>query len=111
MRSDARTNDGGMIISGRHAAPDPGLDLVRPEDEVGRFDRSYVGQIIFLRWLITLAYPAIVLAGLIPMHPLALLGSAGWVAATSVLATWHWRQFAARPCRLAPRRCRHPSCA
>ncbi len=92
MRSDARTNDGGMTFSGRHAAPDAGLDLVRPEDEVGRFDRSYVGQIVFLRWLITLVYPAIVLAGLIPMHPLALLGSAGWVAATSVLATWHWRQ-------------------
>jgi diguanylate cyclase (GGDEF)-like protein len=81
-----------MTLSGRRAAPDAGLDLVRSEDEVGRFDRSYVGQIVLLRWLITLVYPAIVLAGLIPMHPLALLGSAGWVAATSVLATWHWRQ-------------------
>ena len=92
MRFEARTNDGGMTFSGRYAAPDAGLDLVRPEDEVGRFDRSYVGQIVLLRWLITLVYPAIVLAGLIPMYPLALLGSAGWVAATSVLATWHWRQ-------------------
>jgi diguanylate cyclase (GGDEF)-like protein len=92
MQSDARTDGGRTAISGQRAAPDPGLDLVRPEDEVGRFDRSYVSQTVFLRWLITLAYPAIVLAGLIPMHPLALLGSAGWVAATSVLATWHWRQ-------------------
>ncbi|MEE8347126.1 MAG: GGDEF domain-containing protein [Dehalococcoidia bacterium] len=68
------------------------MDLVRPEDEVGRFDRPYMGHIILLRWLITLTYPAIVLGGLIPMHPLALLGSAGWLTFTSVVATWRWLQ-------------------
>ena len=92
MRSEARAERGSSAFSGPDTDSDPGLDLVRPEDEVGRFDRRYVGHIVLLRWLMTVCYPALVLAGLIPMHPLALLGSAGWLAATSVLATWHWRK-------------------
>jgi diguanylate cyclase (GGDEF)-like protein len=92
MTSDARVDGGNTAFGARRAAPDPGLDLVRSEDEVGRFDRQYVGHILVLRWLLTLAYPALVLGGLIPMHPLALAGSGGWLALTSVLATWYWRQ-------------------
>lgn len=97
MPFNARADGGDASISGPRAAPDPGLDLVRPEDEVGRFDRPYVRHIVILRWFITLTYPAIVLGGLLPMHPLALLGTAGWLAFTSVLATWRWRQQGAVP--------------
>jgi|FLYL01.1.fsa_nt_gi diguanylate cyclase (GGDEF)-like protein len=80
----------------RESAPKPRGDpeeppsLVRPEDEVGRFDISYVGALLALRWVILATYVLIVLLGLLPMHPLALLGSAGWIFATNCVALWYW---------------------
>ncbi|MDO8616576.1 MAG: GGDEF domain-containing protein [Dehalococcoidia bacterium] len=71
---------------------DANTGFVSVEDEVGRFDHPYVRAVVLLRWLITACYPAVVLAGIIPMHPLALAGSGAWLAGTSALATWHWRR-------------------
>ena len=69
---------------------DPGL--VRIEDEVGRFDTSYVSSNVILRWAILFAWIAIGVTGLVPIHPLALAGTALWIAITNAVATWAWRQ-------------------
>ena len=61
-------------------------------DESGRFDQRYVTMTICLRWSILVAYATLALSGLMPMNPLALAGSAGWICATNVLATWYWLQ-------------------
>ncbi len=68
-------------------------ELVRHEDEVGRFDSRYVAALVANRWLILVTYVGLVLSGLIPMHPLALAGSAAWIFLTNVAATWSWLQM------------------
>jgi diguanylate cyclase (GGDEF)-like protein len=61
-------------------------------DESGRFSQSYVTMTICLRWAILVAYVALALTGVMPMHPLALAGSAGWICATNVFSSWYWFQ-------------------
>lgn len=68
------------------------IGLVRPEDEVGRFDSSYVAALVVNRWAILVAYLAVSLTAVVPVHPLALIGSAGWIFATNAAATWAWLQ-------------------
>lgn len=69
---------------------DPGL--VRIDDEVGRFDTRYIGTMVALRWLILLAFIAVGVTGLVPMHPLAIAGASTWIFITNVAGTWVWRQ-------------------
>jgi diguanylate cyclase (GGDEF)-like protein len=61
-------------------------------DESGRYDQRYVTMTICLRWSILAAYVALAVSGLMPVNPLALVGSAGWICATNVLASWYWLQ-------------------
>jgi diguanylate cyclase (GGDEF)-like protein len=68
------------------------FEWMRSEDEPGRFDQKYVAALVVLRWLICATYVALGATGTVPMHPLALLGSGGWIAMTNVLSTWHWAQ-------------------
>jgi len=68
------------------------IGLVRPEDEVGRFDSSYVAALVVNRWAIFAAYLVVTLTGLVPVHLAALIGSAGWFALTNIAATWAWLQ-------------------
>ena len=64
MRSEARTSYGGMTLSGRRAAPDAGLDLVRPEDNrrqlfdfLARFDLSSGPLAVLVLAAVTTAAP------------------------------------------------------
>jgi diguanylate cyclase (GGDEF)-like protein len=66
--------------------------LVRAEDEVGRFDSSYVAALVVNRWAILMAYVILGSTGLLPVHPLALGTSAAWIALTNAAATWAWLQ-------------------
>jgi diguanylate cyclase (GGDEF)-like protein len=84
-----RTNTG-RPAHPRTASPD--LDLVRQADEVGRFDSSYVAALVINRWGIVVAYIVLGASGLLPVHPLALTFSAGWIVLTNVAATWAWLQ-------------------
>jgi diguanylate cyclase (GGDEF)-like protein len=80
----SQTDESPLILSDERAD-----DWMRT-DESGRFDQRYVTLTVCLRWSILIAYVALVLSGVIPMNRLALLGSAGWILATNVLATWYW---------------------
>ena len=91
MISRVRRDGGvGHLPEPRSEPEQPGL--VRSEDEVGRFDSRYIGALVINRWAILLAYVGLAVSGLIPVHPLALAGSAGWIGMTNVAATWAWRQ-------------------
>ncbi len=90
MLSKARTDRARTHTLTPPGDADPGL--VRIEDEVGRFDASYVGSNVAIRWAILLAWIAIGVTGVVPIHPLALAGSAAWIGITNVAATWSWRQ-------------------
>ena len=68
------------------------LGFVRPEDEVGRFDSSYVVALVLNRWAIVAVYIGLGVSGVLPVHPLALAGSAGWIVLTNIAATWAWVQ-------------------
>lgn len=73
-------------------AADREFEWMSAESETGRFDQKYVAALVFLRWLIVATYIVLGATGVIPVHPLALAGSAGWISATNVLRTWHWMQ-------------------
>jgi diguanylate cyclase (GGDEF)-like protein len=73
------------------------VGLVRAEDEVGRFDSSYVAALVINRWAIVATFIGLGLTGVLPIHPLALLGSAGWIVMTNVFATWAWVQHRRLP--------------
>ncbi len=68
------------------------FEWMRAETESGRFDQKYVAMLVALRWLILATYVILGSTSAVPIHPLALAGSAGWIGATNVLSTWHWRQ-------------------
>ena len=75
----------------------PGADpeeftLIRAGSEVGRYDSSYVGVSMALRWLILVVYAALALGGLIPMSTAALALSGGWIFLTNLGSTWVWTQ-------------------
>jgi diguanylate cyclase (GGDEF)-like protein len=67
-------------------------ELVRHDDEIGRLDSSYVAALVFNRWAIVAAYIALGATGFLPVHPVALTLSAGWIVLTNVAATWAWVQ-------------------
>ncbi len=90
MIAKARSTSGSPVIQQRLSDADPGL--VRHEDEVGRFDPTYVAALVLLRWAIVIAYVGIVVGGAVPMNTYALAGSAGWIAVSNVVAFWAWRQ-------------------
>lgn len=71
------------------------VDWMSPSSETGRFDRPYIAMIVSLRWGILVAFVALGVTGLMEMHPLALTGTATWIAMTNALATWYW--FQGRP--------------
>jgi len=75
-----------------HTPIDRDADLVRLNDEVGRFDTKYIGLLVSLRWVILAAYTSLGVFSIVPMHPLALAGSAGWIGLTNIPATWVWLQ-------------------
>ena len=68
------------------------LNWSRPDSESGRFDHSYVGMLVVLAWSVLAAYIFMAVSGLMPVHPLALAGSAGWIVLANSLSTWHWAQ-------------------
>lgn len=90
MRADTRRNAAVANLRRTPIDNDPGL--VRLEDEVGRFDTDYIAALVGLRWAILAAYIALPVVGIVPMHPLAAAGSAGWILITNLTATWAWRQ-------------------
>lgn len=79
---------GRLIDEDEHDA----LEWMRSDSESGRFDQRYVTMLLCLRWAIVAAYIALGLSGLMVVHPLALAGSAGWIAFTNCVSTWHWAQ-------------------
>lgn len=90
MRAEARRNEAPGDFRRTPIDKDPGL--IRLEDEVGRFDTDYIAALVGLRWAILLAYVALPVVGIVPMHPLAAAGSACWILITNIAATWVWRQ-------------------
>lgn len=90
MRVKNRRNEPAVAVRRTPIDKDPGL--VRLEDEVGRFDTDYIAALVGLRWAILFAYIALPTFGMIPMHPLAAAGSAGWILITNIASTWAWRQ-------------------
>lgn len=64
------------------------FNLVQPDNEVGRYDASYVNVSMVLRWLILLAYTGLAVAGLIPMTLIGLVASVGWILAANLVSTW-----------------------
>ncbi|HSP55147.1 MAG TPA: GGDEF domain-containing protein [Dehalococcoidia bacterium] len=91
MLSRSRREGGASYLPLPRSEPDQ-TELVRPENEVGRFDSRYVAALVVNRWLILLAYVGLAIPGLIPIHPLALAGSAAWIFLTNAAATWSWMQ-------------------
>jgi len=91
MLSRARSDSGIRRLPEPRGEPEQ-PELVRQEDEVGRFDSRYVAALVANRWLILATYVGLVLSGLISMHPLALAGSAAWIFLTNAAATWSWLQ-------------------
>ncbi|MEO8457779.1 MAG: GGDEF domain-containing protein [Chloroflexota bacterium] len=81
----------GWAASSALREKDADVDWMRV-DESGRYDQRYVTLNLGLRWFILVAYVSLAFSGLMPVHPLALLGSAGWICATNVLGTWYWLQ-------------------
>jgi diguanylate cyclase (GGDEF)-like protein len=81
----------GRPLHARTTAP-PTPDLVRQADEVGRFDSSYVAALVLNRWAIVVVYITLGATGVLPVHPLALAFSAGWIVLTNIAATWAWLQ-------------------
>jgi diguanylate cyclase (GGDEF)-like protein len=61
-------------------------------DEVGRFDSKYVAALVLNRWGIVAALVTLGATGLLPIHPLALGFTAGWIVLTNIAATWAWVQ-------------------
>lgn len=90
MQAGIRLSGGRSLLTEAPAQDE--LDFSRPEGEVGRFDRRYVGALVVLRWIIVLTYAALIVLGVLPIQPLAAAGSVGWIAATNVLALWSWMQ-------------------
>lgn len=90
MSRDSR--NGTPATTFRHTPIDRDPGLVRLEDEVGRFDSSYVTLDVALRWAILAAFVGVCASPLVPMHPLALAGAAGWLAITNVVSTLVWLQ-------------------
>lgn len=91
MLSRARREVGIRQLPEPRSEPEqPGL--VRPEDEVGRFDSRYVAALVVNRWAILVTYIGLAASGLIPVNPLALAGSAAWIFLSNIAATWAWRQ-------------------
>lgn len=76
----------------RHTPIDSDPSLVRLEDEVGRFDESYVFLDVVLRWAILAAFVGVCASPVVPMHPAALAGAATWLLVTNVVATWVYFQ-------------------
>ncbi|HVP04765.1 MAG TPA: GGDEF domain-containing protein [Dehalococcoidia bacterium] len=66
-------------------------EALRYADE-DAYDAAYVTMITAFRWIILATYLVMVLSGAMTVNTLALIGSAGWIALTNVIATWTWRQ-------------------
>lgn len=66
-------------------------EALRYADE-DAYDAAYVTMITAFRWLILAVYIALVLTDEMHVNTLALIGSAGWIGITNVIATWTWRE-------------------
>lgn len=66
-------------------------DALRYADE-DAYDAAYVTMIACFRWAILATYVTLCLSGALQVHTLALLGSAGWIGCTNLVATYAWWQ-------------------
>lgn len=86
MVTKAQTQSGSRAV--RTSDGEDEFNLVQPDNEVGRYDASYVNVSMVIRWLILLAYTALAVTGLIPMTAVGLGASVGWILAANLVSTW-----------------------